>query len=164
MDILVSVLDGVVRGMRQQYANRQRALSEGNAAVARLDAQIASVEPKRAQLAAELAEKRERAEQLKAAVKRGEDTMASSVDVAKAALNKATLVSRKNEAADIASLKLSTKGYDGKGRALPGREVNLRKKDGGPAARRPGDMLPGKTDDEALLARVNAVLSIQTPK
>ena len=84
--------------------------------------------------------------------------MVDSVAVAKAALTKATLVSRKNEANDIASLKLSLKGYDGKGRALPGRDVNLRKKDGGPAARRPGDMLPGKTDDEALLARVNDVL------
>ncbi len=35
----------------------------------------------------------------------------------------------------------SMRGYDNDGRPLPGREVNLRKKPNGPAARKPGDML-----------------------
>jgi len=157
MDILVMVLDGVVRRMREQYANKQKALADGSASIARLDAQIAATAPKRDKLAKELAEKKARAEALRDAVSKGEGTINTSVDVAREALANAQLLSRKNEKADIASLKLSTKGYDGKGRALPGRDVNLRKKDGPPRARRPGDML--NTDDDKLLARVNEVLN-----
>ena len=52
------------------------------------------------------------------------------------------------------------KGYDSKGRALPGREVNLRKRDT-VRARRPGDM--ASADDTALLARVEAVMNGQKP-
>ena len=157
LDILVVVLDGVVRRLREQYAGRQRFIAEGTAAIARYDAEIASIQPKQAKLAKELAEKKARAEELRAAVGKGEEVINDSVATARAALEKATLLSRKNEKADIASLKLSVKGYDGKGRALPGRDFNMRKKDGGPAARKPGDMV--KADDTALLARVNDVLS-----
>lgn len=52
------------------------------------------------------------------------------------------------------------KGYDSKGRALPGREMNLRKRDG-VAARKPGDM--ANSDDTALLARVEAVMRGEPP-
>ena len=38
-------------------------------------------------------------------------------------------------------MKLLNKGYDGKGKCLPGRETNLRKNPNGPAARKAGDML-----------------------
>ena len=51
------------------------------------------------------------------------------------------------------------KGYDSKGRALPGREINLRKKDQ-VAARKPGDM--ANSNDAALLARVEAVMRGET--
>jgi hypothetical protein len=156
LDILVVVLDGVVKRMRQQYAGRKQAIDEGNANITRLNASIASIVPKQAALQSELEEKRDRAKALRAAVGQGEETIITSVHVARNALEKARLLSRKNEKADIASLKLSVKGYDGKGRALTGREVNLRKKDGGPAARKPGDM--AQSDDIALLARVSGCL------
>merc|ERR1719446_1929312 len=56
MDILVMVLDSVVRRMREQYAGKQKFIEESNAKLARLDAQIASIEPKKAKLAKELKE------------------------------------------------------------------------------------------------------------
>ena len=160
LDILVVVLDGVVRRMRQQYASRMKFMRESDANIARIDAQIASIRERQAPLQAELEEKRARAKQLREAVEKGQGTITNSVSVARDALEKARLLSRKNEKADIASLKLSVKGYDGNGKALAGREVNMRKKDGGPAARRPGDMLPQKTAgvDTTLLARVNDLL------
>jgi len=156
MDILVMVLDSVVRRMREQFATKQKFIEDSNANLARLDEKIASVQPKRDKLAKELAEKKARAAVLKEAIAKGEGTINDSVSVAREALERAQRLSRNNEKADIATLKLSVKGYDSKGRALPGRDLNLRKKEGGPAARRPGDML--KTDDAALMARVNSVL------
>ena len=54
------------------------------------------------------------------------------------------------------------KGYDGRGRALEGRETNLRKKDK-VGARKPGDM--ANSNDAVLLARVEAVMrGEQVPK
>jgi len=160
LDILVVVLDGVVRRMRQQYASRSKIIEEGNAEIAQLDAQIASIQARQAPLKIELEEKRQRAKQLREAVGKGTETITDSVSVARDALEKARLLSRKNEKADIASLKLSVKGYDGKGQALPGRTVNMRKKDGGPAARKPGDLLPAMTADidSALIARANEMM------
>ena len=38
-------------------------------------------------------------------------------------------------------MKTLGRGYDDRGRALPGREVNMRKNPNGPAARKAGDML-----------------------
>ena len=55
---------------------------------------------------------------------------------------------------------LGDKGYDGKGKPLPGHEVNLRKRDK-VGARKPGDMV--LCDDTALLARANAVLQGEKP-
>jgi len=128
--------------------------------IAQLDAQIASIQARQAPLKIELEEKRQRAKQLREAVGKGTETITDSVSVARDALEKARLLSRKNEKADIASLKLSVKGYDGKGQALPGRTVNMRKKDGGPAARKPGDLLPAMTAeiDSALIARANEMM------
>jgi len=158
LDILVVVLDGVVRRMRQQYASRQTHISEGNAQIARLDASINSIQPKQAKLQAELEEKKARAAELREAVAMGEGVINDSVEVAKAALEKASLLQRSTEKAFIAGVKLSNNGYDGKGRPLQGRELNLRKR-GTVAARKPGDLLPGKTDDEGILARAKAVLN-----
>jgi len=160
LDILVVVLDGVVRRMRQQYASRKKFIDDGTAQIAQLDAQIASIQHRQAPLKKELEEKRERQKYLQEAVSSGTTTITDSVDVARKALENARLLSRKNEKTDIASLKLSVKGYDGKGRALPGRELNMRKKDGGPGARKPGDLHPHKTaaSDEALIARAKALL------
>ena len=49
--------------------------------------------------------------------------------------------SRYNDRRYIAEMKRGEKGYDDRGRPLPGREVNLRKNPNGPAARKAGDML-----------------------
>ena len=47
-------------------------------------------------------------------------------------------------------MKTLDRGYDGKGRPLPGREVNMRKNPNGPAARRPGDMLKPLKEGDVL--------------
>jgi len=159
LDILVVVLDGVVRRMRQQYAHRKKFIDDGNLEIAQIEAKIASIKVRQDPLAGELEAKRERAAYLKDAVEKGTGTIVDSVSVARDALHRARLLSQKAEKADVASLKLSVKGYDGKGRALPGRDVNMRKKDGGPGARRPGDLHPEKTAeiDKALIARANSM-------
>jgi len=155
LDILVVVLDGVVRRMRQQYATRKSSIAEANAQIARYEERAAFIQPKQDKLRAELEEKKAQAEVLKAAIAKGEGVIDDSVATAKAALEKASLCQRHTEKAYIAGVKLGEKGYDSKGRALPGRDVNLRKK-GTVAARRPGDM--ANCDDTALLATVEAVL------
>ena len=106
LDILVVVLDGVVRRMRQQYATRQANINEGNAQIARIDASVASIKPKQDKLRAELEEKKARAAELKAAVAQGESVILDSVDVARAALEKASLLQRSTERNFIAGLKL----------------------------------------------------------
>ena len=141
LDILVVVLDGVVRRMRQQYSTRIRGITEGQAEIAQLESNIARIKPKQEKLQKELAEKRERMKELQEAVTKGEAVIVDSVAVARDALDKARLLSRATEKQYCAGMKLNDKGYDGRGKALPGREVNLRKKPGGPAARKPGDML-----------------------
>lgn len=109
LDILVVVLDGVVRRMRQQYATRQTDIAEGNAQIARLDASIAMIKPKQDKLKAELEEKKARAAELKAAVAKGEGVITDSTTVAKAALTKASLLQRSTEKSYIAGLKLCAK-------------------------------------------------------
>ena len=141
LDILVVVLDGVVKRMRQQYATRIRGINEGEAEMAQIDQQVAAITKRRAPLVKELEELQTRAAELREKVDLGTKTIDDSVDAAREALAKAQLLQRKTEARMIAGQKLSDKGYDGKGKALPGREVNLRKKPNGPAARKPGDML-----------------------
>ena len=160
LDILVVVLDGVVRRMRQQYSTKQARIAEGNARCATIDKSIEAIKLRQNPLIKELEEKKARAAELKAAVQKGEEVILDSVSVAKAALAKANLLQRKTENDSIAGLKLSTKGYDGKGRPLPGHEVNLRKRDK-VGARKPGDMV--LCDDTALLARANAVLRGEQP-
>jgi len=158
LDILVVVLDGVVRRMRQQYANRQATIAASNATIARLDASIEQVKPKQTKLQAELDEKRAHAAQLREAIAKGEGVIDDSLKTAKGALHAASLLQRSTEKAFIAGQKLNDKGYDSKGRCLPGRELNLRKR-GTIAARKPGDLLPGKSDDDALIARAHAVIN-----
>lgn len=156
LDILVVVLDGVVRRMRQSYATRQANISGGNAEIEQIDASIAAIKKRQDPLAGELAEKKKRAAELKAAVEKGESVIADSVEVARKALEKASLLQRHIERDTIAGLKLTEKGYDGKGKPIPGREINLRKRDSN-RARRPGDM--AASDDTALLARARAVMN-----
>jgi len=160
LDILVVVLDGVVRRMRQQYATRQAHINDGNAQIAQIDASIAAIKLRQSPLIKELEEKKARAAELKGAVEKGESVILDSVETARAALAKASLLQRSTEKAFIAGLKLNDKGYDGKGTPLPGRNVNLRKKDK-VGARKPGDMIT--CDDTALLARANAVLRGEQP-
>ena len=50
LDILVVVLDGVVRRMRQQYSTRIRGINEGTAEIAQLDSNIARIKPKQEKL------------------------------------------------------------------------------------------------------------------
>ena len=160
LDILVVVLDGVVRRMRQQYATRQASINDGNDRIKRLDESIASIRVPQAKLIKELEEKKAQAAELRGAVEKGESVIVDSVAVAKEALAKASLLQRNTEKAFIAGNKLATKGYDGKGVPLPGRTVNLRKKDK-IGARKPGDM--AMSDDTLLLARANAVLRGEQP-
>lgn len=162
LDILVVVLDGVVRRMRQQYENRNKHVADGDAEIARLEQSIADVKKQQAPLVRDLEIKKARAAVLDDNVKKGASTIEESIRVARAAVEKATLIQRHTEKASIAALKLSNLGYDGKGKPIQGREVNLRKKDGGPGARRPGDMVPtsvgGRSDDTMLLERAHTVL------
>lgn len=160
LDILVVVLDGVVRRMRQQYANKQANIEEGNARCATIDKSIEAIRVRQNPLIKELEEKKAKAAELKAAVEKGEGVISDSLTTAKAALSKASLLQRHAEKAFISDLKLGTKGYDGKGRALPGREVNLRKREK-VGARKPGDMV--LCDDTELLARVSAVMRGEQP-
>lgn len=166
LDILVVVLDGVVRRMRQQYASRKKFIEDGNAEIATIDARIAAIQATQAPLKKELEERQARAAYLREAIEKGTGTITDSVSVARAALEKAQLISRKNEKVDIASLKLSIKGYDGKGHALPERSENLRKKIGGPAARKPGDLEPQKTleADARMIERAHKMIAVPTPK
>ena len=160
LDILVVVLDGVVRRMRQQYATRQANIDDGNAQIVRINQSIDAIKPKQAKLQAELDAKKARAAELKAAVEKGSAVILESVDVAKEALQKASVLERATNKAYIAGLKLGAKGYDSKGRPLPGREMNLRKRDT-VAARKPGDM--ANSDDTALIARAQAVMRGEPP-
>ena len=106
LDILVVVLDGVVRRMRQQYASRQSNISEGNSKIAQLDAAIGRIKPKQDKLKAELDEKKARADALKAAIAKGEGVIVDSTVVARTALEKASLLQRHTERNYIAGLKL----------------------------------------------------------
>ena len=109
LDILVVVLDGVVRRMRQQYASRKKFIEDGNAEIATIDARIAAIQATQAPLKKELEERQARAAYLREAIEKGTGTITDSVSVARAALEKAQLLSRKNEKVDIASLKLSSR-------------------------------------------------------
>ena len=159
LDILVVVLDGVVRRMRQSYSTRQAHISDGNAEIAQIDKSIAAIKKRQDPLHKELADKKARAQELRAAVAKGEETITDSVEVARKALEKASLLTRHIEKDTIAGLKLTLKGYDGKGKPIAGREVNLRKTSN--RARKPGDMAPTTTaaDDAMLLARAKAVMN-----
>ena len=53
----------------------------------------------------------------------------------------ATLATRGIHKREVEGGRQAAAGYDKRGRALPGREVNLRKNPLGVAARKPGDML-----------------------
>jgi hypothetical protein len=106
LDILVVVLDGVVRRMRQQYATRQTNLSEGDAEIARIDQSIAAIQKRQSPLIKELEQKKARAAELKAAVEKGESVINESVTVARAALEKANLLQRATEKSFIAGVKL----------------------------------------------------------
>ena len=94
-----------------------------------------------AELKVELAEKQARAAELRKQIADGTDSLNDSVAVAKAALHSAKLSQLHNDRRYIAEMKRGEKGYDDRGRPLPGREVNLRKNPNGPAARKAGDML-----------------------
>lgn len=106
LDILVVVLDGVVRRMRQSYATRQTNINEGNEKIKRLDQSIASIKLRQGPLQAELDKKKARAAELKAAVTKGEQVILDSVAIAKAATTKAGLLQRHIENDYIAGEKL----------------------------------------------------------
>ena len=141
LDILVVVLDSVVGRMRQQYATRVRIMDEANAEIKTIDEQIAAIKPKQEKLKREMEEKQARMKELQASIGTGTQTIGEGVDLAREALEKARLAVRRVETSYTAGMKLNQNGYDGRGRPLPGREVNLRKNPNGPAARKSGDML-----------------------
>ena len=141
LDILVGVLDVVVRRMRQQYTNRQRDMSGWRDQIARIDAEIEQMASKQEKLQAELEAKSARADELKEDIASGISTVNNSIDIAKEALSRAKLATRTAMTKDASSSQQLERGYDKKGRALPGREKNLRRNPNGPAARKAGDML-----------------------
>ena len=96
--------------MRQQFATRQANIDEGDARIQRIDASIAAIRIPQAKLQKELDEKRARAAELRGAAEKGEAVIDESVAVARAALQKASLLQRKTEADFIAGNKLTTKG------------------------------------------------------
>lgn len=94
-----------------------------------------------AKIKAELGEKQALCGDYEKSITEGEKVISSSVDFAREALRKAKLVTKQTQMTDTRSSMQVMKGYDKSGRALPGRETNLRKNPNGPAARRPGDMV-----------------------
>ncbi|KAL1522228.1 hypothetical protein AB1Y20_021865 [Prymnesium parvum] len=141
LSLLVVVLDSVVQRMRQGYATRKAAAAAIEAECASIDAQVAALRKLQAPLADELAEKRSASARLEKAIQNGNEVIGGSVAAAREALAKAQLAQRSVNSSFAAGMKLNSNGFDGKGRPLPGREVNLRKNPNGPAARKPGDML-----------------------
>jgi hypothetical protein len=140
-DVLVLVLDSVISRMRQAYATRTKEMEDARAGIQRCEDSIAMVTPHFSKLKKELDEKMAEAAELKKSIAEGQATMKSSVDVAREALQAATLATRGIHKREVEGGRQAAAGYDKRGRALPGREVNLRKNPLGVAARKPGDML-----------------------
>jgi len=141
LDILVVVLDSVVQRMREAYSSRKGQIEALDKEKASIESQVDRIKNLQDPLKKELAEKRELAKQLQSAIDHGNEVVQESVDAAREALAKATLAKRTVNTQFAQGMKLNTRGYDGQGRPLPGRETNLRKNPNGPAARKAGDML-----------------------
>ena len=120
LNILVVVLDSVVRRIREQKDTRQRKANDIDDEVKTLNASLAAVRKLREPLERDLAEKRERAKQLQTMLDSGVNTINDSVATAREALDKARLAQRIAVSNYSAGMKLSQNGYDGKGRPLPG--------------------------------------------
>ena len=169
-DILVVVLDQVIGRMRQGLATRVALIEKCNDETRVLDSSIGRIRPKQNELKSELEIKKARAAELRRDIKDGTDTLNDSVAIAKEALHKAKLATKAQQSKYNAEMKTLERGYDGRGRHLPGsrhadgtcpalpwlrtrrsscvlpfvctgREVNMRKNPNGPAARKAGDML-----------------------
>ena len=141
LDILVVVLDSVVRGMRQQRDTRRLAIEDCQGAIATIDSQIAMIRPKQAALRKELDEKRALSASLSGDITHSTTSIKDSIENAKQALHRAKVVTRVCESKQHLERRTAEKGYDHRGCPLPGRDVNLRKNPNGPAARKAGDML-----------------------
>ena len=88
----------LMRKVEEAYKVRQERIHKQGA--------LKQYKPKQDKLRAELEEKKARAAELKAAVAQGESVILDSVDVARAALEKASLLQRSTERNFIAGLKL----------------------------------------------------------
>ena len=119
-DILVLVLDQVIGRMRQRNANAQATIDRCNAECAQLDTAIGRIMPKFKVLDDELNAKKARAEELRRDIKDGTDCMTDSVAIAKEALHKAKVVTKKQTEKYNREMKTLEKGFDGKGQPLPG--------------------------------------------
>ena len=119
-DILVLVLDQVIGRMRQRNANAQATIDRCNAECAQLDTAIGRIMPKFKVLDDELNAKKARAEELRRDIKDGTDCMTDSVAIAKEALHKAKVVTKKQTEKYNREMKTLEKGFDGTGQPLPG--------------------------------------------
>lgn len=141
LNIIVVVLDQVVRRMREQYARHKKEADELHKQCRAIDETIARIRPLQAKIKNELDEKQATCSAYEELTKKGTEVISDGVDFAREALRKAKLVTKQTQMAEARKSMQDMKGYDKSGRPLPGREVNLRKNPNGPAARKPGDML-----------------------
>uniref|UniRef100_A0A7S4EUH5 Uncharacterized protein n=1 Tax=Chrysotila carterae TaxID=13221 RepID=A0A7S4EUH5_CHRCT len=118
--ILVVVLDQIVVRMRDQYAKRVKDTMACNEKIRVIDASIARTLPKQRQLEQELAEKRAQADELRRDIGHGETSMKDAIELAKEALQNAKIATRKAEGKVSAQAQRDLRGYDSKGRPLPG--------------------------------------------
>ena len=120
LDILVMVLDQIVRRMRQQYSTRRRTIEDCEQAMAVIDAQIAMIRPKQAELRKELAAKQLVADEMRKDIEFGTTTIKDAIATAQKTLHNAKVVTRKCETKACLDKKQADKGYDKTGKPLPG--------------------------------------------
>ena len=141
LDILVVVLDSVVSRMRQQYARHKAEVDRRQAEIKLFNRQIDSLRALQQKITVDISRKQELKQSLQHEIDGGTEVVKDAIAVARDALAKVKTATKVAQARDSALAMRSMRGYDNDGRPLPGREVNLRKKPNGPAARKPGDML-----------------------
>jgi hypothetical protein len=120
LDILVMVLDQIVRRMREQYSKRKRTVEECHAAMAVIDSQIAMIRPKQIELRKELAAKQKVADEMRGEIDFGTNTIKDAIATAQKTLHNAKVITRKCETRACLDKKQADKGYDKTGKPLPG--------------------------------------------
>ena len=141
LDILVVVLDSVVTRMREQYNKRKVRVQQRKNDIKQIDEHIKALRTLQNRIAKDIEEKKRTEEELQHHIDGGTEVVKDAISIAREALQKVKTATKTAQARDCIRAMRSERGYDANGRPLPGREVNLRRKPGGPSARKPGDML-----------------------